>query len=358
MNGYRLLAHILMGSLAVAFLASCSKREPKVEELRAYMETSMGTIVIKLFEDATPKTVENFVGLAQGTKPWKAKGEAEEKLETFFDGLTFHRVIDDFMIQGGCPLGNGTGGPGYQFADECYEGELVPLEGAIENPEMGMLVFSKVLRPHLQSHNWESPIEEVTNLFMEMNRTRSAEPLVGKTVEEIQSLVGSTEKLTRFQPTMHPLTGEIKDDQTASIAFQQLIRRHISENETPAEEVDELFKQIQAAQSLDSLKGKTIEEIKSITGIDEDLEQPKLLGKVEYGTLCMANSGPDTNGSQFFIVTKKDGCPWLNGKHTVFGEVIEGMEVAEAIQKVDKDASDKPTEPVTIVKIEIKREII
>jgi cyclophilin family peptidyl-prolyl cis-trans isomerase len=79
------------------------------------------------------------------------------------------------------------------------------------------------------------------------------------------------------------------------------------------------------------------------------------LGSVDYGTLCMANSGPNTNGSQFFIVTKKDGAEWLNGKHTVFGKVIEGMDVALAIQDVKTGAQDKPVEPVVINSITISR---
>jgi cyclophilin family peptidyl-prolyl cis-trans isomerase len=89
--------------------------------------------------------------------------------------------------------------------------------------------------------------------------------------------------------------------------------------------------------------------------IDPATGQPTLLGSVDYGTLCMANSGPNTNGSQFFIVTKKDGAEWLNGKHTVFGKVIEGMDVALAIQDVKTGAQDKPVEPVVINSITISR---
>ena len=82
--------------------------------------------------------------------------------------------------------------------------------------------------------------------------------------------------------------------------------------------------------------------------MDPATGEPVLLGKVEYGTLCMANSGPNTNGSQFFIVTKKEGADWLNGKHTVFGKVVEGMEVAQKIQEVETGTQDRPVEPVVI----------
>jgi peptidyl-prolyl cis-trans isomerase B (cyclophilin B) len=147
----------------------------------ATMQTTAGPITLRLFDEDAPKTVENFRRLAS---------------EGFYDGLAFHRVIKDFMIQGGCPQGTGTGGPGYTFEDE--------------------------------------------------------------------------------------------------------INEH----------------------------------------------------KVERGALAMANAGPDTNGSQFFIVTARE-CPWLDGKHTVFGEVTEGLDVVDALERVPTDASDRPTEPIGIEKIEV-----
>ena len=82
------------------------------------MHTSEGDITINLFDDAAPKTVANFIGLATGDKEWKDPFSGQPSHEPFYDGLTFHRIIKDFMIQGGCPLGNGTGGPGYEFDDE------------------------------------------------------------------------------------------------------------------------------------------------------------------------------------------------------------------------------------------------
>jgi peptidyl-prolyl cis-trans isomerase B (cyclophilin B) len=147
----------------------------------ATMQTTEGPIVFELFDEEAPKTVENFRKLAA---------------DGFYDGLTFHRIIKDFMIQGGCPLGTGTGGPGYTFEDE--------------------------INPH----------------------------------------------------------------------------------------------------------------------------------KVVRGALAMANAGPDTNGSQFFIVTA-DACSWLDGKHTVFGEVSVGMDVVEKLEGVATDARDQPLEPVGIASIEL-----
>lgn len=82
------------------------------------MHTSEGDIKINLFDDKAPITVKNFVDLATGSKEWMNPFTGEKSNEPFYDGLTFHRIIKDFMIQGGCPLGNGMGGPGYEFDDE------------------------------------------------------------------------------------------------------------------------------------------------------------------------------------------------------------------------------------------------
>jgi len=143
---------------------------------RATITTPHGTIEVELFEADAPKTVANFAKLTE---------------EGFYEGLVFHRVIPDFMVQGGCPQGTGSGGPGYKFADEA------------------------------NAHH------------------------------------------------------------------------------------------------------------------------------VARGALAMANAGPNTNGSQFFIVTA-DACPWLDGKHTVFGKVTGGMDVVDAISTVRTGSQDRPRDPVTM----------
>lgn len=86
----------------------------------ATLHTTKGDIVINLFDDQAPKTVENFTGLAGGTKEYADPETGQKTTGKFYDGLGFHRVIQGFMIQGGCPLGTGTGGPGYQFEDEFH----------------------------------------------------------------------------------------------------------------------------------------------------------------------------------------------------------------------------------------------
>ena len=87
---------------------------------QATLHTNHGDIVVTLFADQAPKTVANFVGLATGTKEYTDPKTGAPTTGNFYDGLTFHRVIDGFMIQGGCPLGTGTGGPGYNFDDEIH----------------------------------------------------------------------------------------------------------------------------------------------------------------------------------------------------------------------------------------------
>jgi len=90
------------------------------EDLYATLKTNRGDIVVHLFPNHAPKTVENFVGLAEGTKEYRDPKSGQQTTGKFYDGLGFHRVIDGFMIQGGCPLGTGTGDPGYKFGDEFH----------------------------------------------------------------------------------------------------------------------------------------------------------------------------------------------------------------------------------------------
>ncbi|WP_109507071.1 peptidylprolyl isomerase [Nocardioides speluncae] len=91
-----------------------------MSDLQAVLKTNQGDITISLFPNHAPKTVENFVGLAEGTKEYADPKSGATTTGKFYDGLGFHRIIDGFMIQGGCPLGTGTGGPGYQFDDEIH----------------------------------------------------------------------------------------------------------------------------------------------------------------------------------------------------------------------------------------------
>ena len=95
-------------------------RYPKGIMTQAILHTNHGDIVIELFEDHAPVTVANFIGLADGTKPYRDQASGQQMTSRFYDGLTFHRVISGFMLQGGDPRGDGRGGPGYEFADEFH----------------------------------------------------------------------------------------------------------------------------------------------------------------------------------------------------------------------------------------------
>src|SRR5579875_3556944 len=99
--------------------------------LYAHFSTTMGDFTAKLYEKEAPQTVANFTGLAEGTKEFTDPKTGAKTKRPYYDGLVFHRVIPEFMIQGGCPLGTGTGGPGYQFADEFHP--------ALRHAQPGML---------------------------------------------------------------------------------------------------------------------------------------------------------------------------------------------------------------------------
>jgi peptidyl-prolyl cis-trans isomerase A (cyclophilin A) len=190
----------MCGVLAMSIgitLAGQAKEKKLKPGLYAHFETTEGNFTVRLFEKEAPKTVANFTGLAEGTidtitgKPGKSK--------PYYDGLTFHRIIAGFMLQGGDPTGTGSGGPGYRFADE----------------------------------------------------------------------------------------------------------------------------------------------------IDPKLKFDKA------GILAMANAGPNTNGSQFFVTLAPT--PWLQGKHTIFGEVVDGMNIVEKIGKVKTAPGDRPVTPVIMKKVTIER---
>jgi peptidyl-prolyl cis-trans isomerase A (cyclophilin A) len=110
---------------ALVLTLTCEHRRPTkgalvADDLFATMKTNKGDIVLQLFPNHAPATVENFTALAKGEKEWRDSKTGTTSSMPFYDGLIFHRVIDGFMIQGGCPVGDGRGGPGYQFKDEFH----------------------------------------------------------------------------------------------------------------------------------------------------------------------------------------------------------------------------------------------
>jgi peptidyl-prolyl cis-trans isomerase A (cyclophilin A) len=107
------------------------------KQLYATLKTNQGDIVVGLFSKDAPKTVENFVGLAAGEKEWVHPGTGAKSRKPFYDGVVFHRVIPNFMIQGGDPLGQGTGGPGYKFEDEFQSGRRFEKPGILAMANSG-----------------------------------------------------------------------------------------------------------------------------------------------------------------------------------------------------------------------------
>lgn len=267
--------------------AGCSNGARGFEALRILSEykgrpvikmcTNMGDITIELWNDKTPKTVENFVQLAFGGKEWYNPHTGQKQTGAFYDGLTFHRVVRNYVIQGGCPEGTGNGGPGYYFDDEIFDDtHSKPITGFISNIEQTNRLYTKVIIPYIRKN--PSPDKELTRILDQCKKSKNLKPLMSKPIEFYLKKTG----------TKPPLK-----------------------------------------------------------------EQGVLLSKVDYGTICMANTGPDTNGSQFFIVTKKEGCEWLNGKHTVFGKVIIGTSVLDKIQKVKTTMGYKPIDEIYIKRIEL-----
>jgi peptidyl-prolyl cis-trans isomerase A (cyclophilin A) len=241
-------------------------------EKYAIIDTNYGKIQILLYEKETPKTVENFIALAKGTKSWKDSKTNRDVKKPFYNGLIFHRVIKDFMIQSGCPLGNGTGGPGFTFEDE-IPGEKFLAEGRIDSHEEAFAIYYDVIIPALQKHF--DPNSPLLDIAADCGKNQSLQPLMNLYVNDI------------FQ--------------AANFAGP--------------------------------------------------LYYQKLKFQVDYAAICMANVGPNTNGSQFFIVTKKKGANWLNGKHTVFGKVISGMDVVHKIENLKTGENDKPlSENLPVIK--------
>ena len=162
----------------------------------ANFETNKGNFKVKLFNERVPKTVENFVGLAEGTKEFTDPKTGEKTKRPFYDGLIFHRVIKDFMIQGGCPQGTGTGGPGYRFEDEINpalnkheKAGMLSMANAGPNTNGSQFFITTVPTPWLdKGHTIFGEVVEGYNIVDEIGKVRTApgdrplEPIILKKV--------------------------------------------------------------------------------------------------------------------------------------------------------------------------------
>ena len=132
-----MFAVVAMLAAATAFAGQDAPAKKGGGKVYAHFTTSLGKFTVELFEKDAPKTVANFVGLAEGTKEWTDPKTGAKVKKPFYNGLIFHRVIADFMIQGGDPLGNGTGDPGYKFADEFGSGRKMDKAGVLAMANAG-----------------------------------------------------------------------------------------------------------------------------------------------------------------------------------------------------------------------------
>ena len=242
------------------------------------IKTSLGDIEVALFARKAPKTVANFLGLAEGTKEFTDPKSGKKVKQPFYDGLIFHRVIKDFMIQGGCPLGTGAGGPGYRFEDE------------IDAAGLGLDQIKAVSakgRPH--------PILMIRD--QNAYHTMLVAPIFKKL-----GIASQQDLEKRRDEVMKALTALTVKDVLQNIGYRY------------------------------SAKGSP--------------HPPK------RGFLAMANAGPNTNGSQFFI--NLVDTEWLSGRHTVFGQVVSGMDVVDKIGAVAVDKQSRPQEAVKILSIRKK----
>jgi peptidyl-prolyl cis-trans isomerase A (cyclophilin A) len=151
--------------------------------LQAHFTTSEGSFTVRLFDSEVPNTVANFVGLAEGTKEWTDPKSGKKVKRPYYDGLVFHRVIDGFMIQGGDPLGTGTGGPGYKFADEFHptlrhsKAGILSMANAGPNTNGGQFFITLVPTPWLDNrHSVFGEVVDGMDVVQKIGSTPTSKP--------------------------------------------------------------------------------------------------------------------------------------------------------------------------------------
>ncbi len=275
---------VIRTAAVAAFLVFCcavaGTAEPDPTRPHALITTSLGDITVELYADEAPKTVENFLALAAGTKPFTDPATGQQATRPFYDGLVFHRVIKGFMIQGGDPLGTGSGGPGFTFPDE------------ISAKALGLDAEKALIGPQALNQKCAYQGQDFMRVM----------------VQPLLKAKGITEA-------------------------------------TPQAEQEAAF-----TAALAGLKDATLKDFYTALGYHYDDALPGSHVPMK-GALAMANSGPDSNGSQFFI--NLGDTPHLAGKHTVFGRVIAGFDVVEAIGTTAVDQNDRPSTPVVIKRIRV-----
>jgi peptidyl-prolyl cis-trans isomerase A (cyclophilin A) len=161
---------------------TAAEKEPTLPGVYAQFVTTMGNFTIRLFDQEAPRTVENFVGLAEGTKEWADPRTNQKVRQPYYDGVIFHRVIEGFMIQGGDPLGQGIGGPGYTFADEFHpklrhdRAGILSMANRGPNTNGGQFFITLAPTPHLDNrHTVFGEVVEGLDVVHKIGRTRTGE---------------------------------------------------------------------------------------------------------------------------------------------------------------------------------------
>jgi peptidyl-prolyl cis-trans isomerase A (cyclophilin A) len=157
-------------------------KEPTLPEVYALFNTTEGTFTVKLYAQEAPRTVENFVGLAEGTREWIDPRTNQKTTRPYYDGVIFHRVIDGFMIQGGDPLGQGIGGPGYTFADEFHpklrhdKAGILSMANRGPNTNGGQFFITLGPTPHLDDrHSVFGEVVEGMDVVRKIGSTRTGD---------------------------------------------------------------------------------------------------------------------------------------------------------------------------------------
>jgi peptidyl-prolyl cis-trans isomerase A (cyclophilin A) len=163
-------------------LTTAAQKEPTLTAVYAQFVTSEGNFTVRLYNEHAPKTVENFVGLAEGTKEWSDPRTNEKVTRPYYDGVIFHRVIDGFMIQGGDPLGQGIGGPGYTFADEFHpdlrhnKAGILSMANRGPNTNGGQFFITLGPTPHLDDrHSVFGEVVEGMDVVRKIGKTRTGD---------------------------------------------------------------------------------------------------------------------------------------------------------------------------------------
>ena len=169
----------------------------------AHFNTTEGDFTVRLFAAEAPNTVENFVGLAEGTKEWTDPRTRQKVKRPYYDGLIFHRIIDGFMIQGGDPLGSGTGGPGYRFADEFHprlrhsKAGVLSMANAGPNTNGGQFFITLAPTPHLDNrHSVFGEVVSGLDIVQAIGRVPTSKP-GDRPLEDVQI---RTVKIERIPP--------------------------------------------------------------------------------------------------------------------------------------------------------------